>query len=411
MRRRMTRHLFAGFTLVELMVAITGGLFVSITVFLLARHSSRFYQRQSRLATATLASVVGFERLRADIARTAFLASPNIRRDPAVCGDPVGDDTWPAYLGRLQSVFIEPTTGLPQMIAGNGLSPRSITLAGSYSSAEQFPIRTILFNSSANSYDVYLQTATGAMARLGYDPGDPGAGADLLATAFPAGRAVRIVDQAGRHHYGSIDTVSGGTQPYVRLQANAPQLIQRSGSERGCGIKGNETGAQINVVNIVRYRIGNMLGAAGYEPLGAGRGPAYEANRTELIREELDVSGTAIAGTQELVSEYAVDLGFELLVAQNDSSNLQRIAAASLSDWAGDVTGLSPNRGPQLIRSVRAWLSVRSREADRQAALPVNSPGPILRFQVDGGGSTPFARVRSVQSLVTLNNQVGVTWQ
>ena len=43
-----------GFTLVELMVALTGGLFVSLAVFALARDSGRFYQREARIANATI---------------------------------------------------------------------------------------------------------------------------------------------------------------------------------------------------------------------------------------------------------------------------------------------------------------------------------------------------------------------
>ena len=43
-----------GFTLVELMVAMTGGLFMSLIVFALARDGARFYQRESRVADATM---------------------------------------------------------------------------------------------------------------------------------------------------------------------------------------------------------------------------------------------------------------------------------------------------------------------------------------------------------------------
>src|SRR5262249_28156260 len=121
-RRQALRRFFRGFTLTELMVAITGGLFISIAVFLLARQASRFYQHESRVSTATMASVVGFERLRADIARAGFLASPNVRKDPEVCNGPIGNATWPAYLAHLQSVMIEPIlTGLDPTFAANGL--------------------------------------------------------------------------------------------------------------------------------------------------------------------------------------------------------------------------------------------------------------------------------------------------
>ena len=58
-RRRRRR----GFTLVELMVAVTGGLFVALAVFAISRQSGRFYTRESRVSDATLGALVGFERL------------------------------------------------------------------------------------------------------------------------------------------------------------------------------------------------------------------------------------------------------------------------------------------------------------------------------------------------------------
>ena len=76
----------AGFTLVELMVALTGGLFISLAVFALSRDSGRFYQSETRLANATVGGMLGFERLRTDIARAGFLISPNAVRDPRLCG-------------------------------------------------------------------------------------------------------------------------------------------------------------------------------------------------------------------------------------------------------------------------------------------------------------------------------------
>ena len=48
-----------GFTLVELMVAITGGLFMSIVVFALARQGTRFYQQEIRAANASDPARIG----------------------------------------------------------------------------------------------------------------------------------------------------------------------------------------------------------------------------------------------------------------------------------------------------------------------------------------------------------------
>src|SRR3954447_1336006 len=100
--RARSRAASAGFTLVELMVAMTGGLFLSIIVFALSRDASRFYQRESRVANATLAGVSGFERLSADVARAGHLVTANIQQDPHVCNRPAT----PALLATLRAIQI-----------------------------------------------------------------------------------------------------------------------------------------------------------------------------------------------------------------------------------------------------------------------------------------------------------------
>src|SRR5215831_8019287 len=82
-----------GFTLIELMVAVTAGLFVAIAAFALARQGSRFFQQEARVANAQFSATLGFDRLRADIARAGFLTTANVQRDPFRCGSTA---TWPS---------------------------------------------------------------------------------------------------------------------------------------------------------------------------------------------------------------------------------------------------------------------------------------------------------------------------
>ena len=110
------------------MVALSGGLFLSIMVFALSRDTSRFYQRENRLAGAVMAGMSGFERLKADIARAGYLSSPNIVTDPLVGTRPTLG--WPAQLGSLTALKINPNTPIgnssnPALVAA-GLTPDEI---------------------------------------------------------------------------------------------------------------------------------------------------------------------------------------------------------------------------------------------------------------------------------------------
>src|SRR6187399_767916 len=142
---RAARRMRGGFTLVELMVALTGGLFLSMVVFALARDTTRFYQREGRIASATLAGIVGFERLKADIERAGYLSTPNVAADP-FSGVPAA--SLPTGLQTLAAVRITPDTPVLttnaafqlNASAGQALAPDQIVLSGSYAATDEFVV-------------------------------------------------------------------------------------------------------------------------------------------------------------------------------------------------------------------------------------------------------------------------------
>ncbi|MCB9588681.1 MAG: prepilin-type N-terminal cleavage/methylation domain-containing protein [Polyangiaceae bacterium] len=397
-----------GFTLAELMVAITGGLFISIAVFSMARFGSRFYQQESRVANATMSSVVGFERLKADITRAGFLASPNVQRDPNVCGQPATDASWPVQLRDLAAIQITPNflTGNAVLdTAANGnIQPDQITLAGSYVTGDEFPIR--LIQQTGSGYDVTLQVLTGPMARLG---------TANLNSVFQPGRALRIIDESGKQQYGTITGTSfNAGQPVVSL-SQSPQLILRQGGSQQCGFKGLETGARANVVNFIRYELRNMTGDAAHAALFADTNAAVlgDSSRVELVRYEINTAGNQIQGTQEIVAELAVDLAFSIRAVDVDT-DLNQSYANALSPIG---TAAAPSAGgrPERIRVVRTRLSVRSREADRagQATPPNGVPNELYRIALNPSATAAnqrWARVRTIQADISLPNLMGTTW-
>lgn len=393
---RANRVARRGFTLIELLVSMTGALILSASVFMVAKHTTGLYQEESRAANANLTSIVGFERLRADIARAGFMSSPNILTDNHVCGS-AATSLWPAMLQQLQSLTFGVTTGLPDVYADNDLAPQEVIIAGNFTSGEALPIRSIELVGS--DVKVYLQIASGAMARLGYS--SPGVNQqELMETIFPEGRLVRIVDRSGRHHYGLITSVSTAPPTVVLSTTNA--IIQfRDGSTLGCGVNGNETGATINTVNLIRYRI--AAAGADYAALNVDDGMAYEDDRRELMRVELDPmfsDGTTL-GSEELIAEYAMDLQFRITIEPTTGNLFYVEDADDVISWAGLPAERLPGQDPRMVRSVHTWLSVRSRGADRKADIPVQA-GPRYRVQL---AENVFARVRTVQSRIALHNQ------
>ncbi|HEY4102398.1 MAG TPA: prepilin-type N-terminal cleavage/methylation domain-containing protein [Polyangiaceae bacterium] len=414
-RRHRTANA-SGFTLVELMVALTGGLFVSLAVFALARDSGRFYQRESRLANATVGALLGFERLRTDIARAGFLSTPNIARDTHVCTQPSA--SWPAGLRDLASVQIQ-TAAATGVLATNGRNLQSITLAGSFASNDVYPAKIV---NNGPTVSLFIRPGSTALARLANGPVAPTA--QMMQAVFAIGRTLRIV-QYGRQYYAQILNATGGSNPVVIADNNTPPLQFRSGSATGCGLDiiGSGAGeATINVVNFVHYDLRNLatnnqtpLGQSNYASLytQSANGPG-EAGRTELVRVEQGANALPINGTEELVAEYAVDLGFQITAVTNltnGTSVAVQPGSATFTNFTTNVFGTASQ--PELIRTVRVRLGVRSRESDRAAGTTADSTaGPnqgLFRFNI-GSGTEPFARVRTFQADVALNNQRDILW-
>ena len=408
-----TRSSRRGFTLVELMVAITAGLFVAVAAFGLAKQGSRFFQQEARVANAQFSATLGFDRLRADIARAGFLSTANVQRDPFVCGTTGG---WPAGMTGLAALRIIAATPLDGQDSANGLTPDQLTMSGSFASPETFPVRTVLAENA--KFQVYLQANTGAVARSdGIDGG-------TMAQVFQAGRMLRILDGTGRYEFGAIESyaLNAAGQMVINLRASPAIAFRRPGT--ACGVEGLGVGMQANVVNWIRYEIRDVQKnpPAAYKPLYAASATAPgDQTRRELVRVELDYEGKEMAGSLEIVAEYAIDLKFGLTVlsgfktAANLDPNIVQfpIGDARNYEYTYEPSSSSPvnEKAPHRVRSVRARFAVRSREADRAANVtPPSSapPGTIFRYAV--GVDAGFARARTLVADISLPNLASLAW-
>ncbi len=408
---RRARRSAGGFTLVELLVALTGGLFLSMVVFALARDTSRFYQRETRLANATLAGVVGFDRLRADIARAGFLTTPNIEKDPHVCSRPDSSSSnWPEALKTLAAIKLTKSTSVPETLKANDITPMKLLLAGSYGAIDEFPVRTIV--NATSEYQVYLQVNTGPLRRLSYQTGAADSGIEtsqeaILESVFMKGRIVRIVDKSGFQHFGVVKSVLPGNDPAIVLESQPP-IEFRGTSTLQCGLKGLESGSTINVVNLIQYEIGSLKDQDDYGPLYDASTAPFDEDRSELIRTELGADGARLEGTTpELVAEYAVDLAFGFTAWQGSGNDKLTTVTPD-----GDFSEFFPTGtlGPvQHLRAIRARLSVRSREGDRAEPVPADLPG-LYRIGLGSDAGGPYARVRTLQADIALHNLGRTEW-
>ncbi|MDF3067512.1 MAG: hypothetical protein K0R38_3113 [Polyangiaceae bacterium] len=405
-----------GFTLVELMVAMSGGLFLSIAVFALSRDATRFYQSEGRIANATLAAVSGFERLSSDVARAGHLSTANIQADPLVCNRP--DASFPAELRALRALVVGTSTVTGTEVASAGIAPHSLVVTGALNTPEVFTTMAVA-EGAGGSWRVDLDLGTPTADRLGLSlaPTAVAANQALLNGIFTIGtnqrgKIVRL-RRNGLDQYAVVSSVTAVVGGAFLTLANSPALLRLVKGGPQCGIDDTGKGMSLTVIDVVRYDIRKMIGDAAYASLftasgaSVGGGPstvAYETGRAELVRVEVDASGAEEASTREIIGEYAVDL--------------------QVSGWRAD-SGVNPTLVPvaaetitqsyaftQLLRGVRVRVGVRSREADREANIAGTGGGAngLYRIGLGASGTAPFARVRTLQSDIPLRNLEGNRW-
>jgi len=301
-------------------------------------------------------------------------------------------------------------------LTANGRTPPVITLAGSYSSSDVFGAKVVPDGSNV-IFQLSTKEGAGALRRLGNTAMPDTA---TMQSVFPALRVLRIV-QNGKQYYGQIVNAAGGAQPTVTINSQPP-IQFRSGSPIGCGLSdvigSGASVPTINVVNFIQYAVRPLqtpTAIAGYQDLftNSADGPG-EAGRTELTRVELDLNGQPIDGTEELVAEYAVDLNLQLTAVTSVTGccdpNLGVVSPgdALFNTFTGPVFGTSNT--PELIRSLRVRLGVRSREADRATTIANPAGQGMFRFDIGSGTADTFARVRTFQADVALHNQADILW-
>jgi len=421
-----------GFTMIELMVALTTGVTVGLAAFLLAKVSLGAFQQDARVNNAQHSVLMAMNRLTADMRRAGFMATPDAATDPAMC-DPTN------LTGPTQDLLIaanvidgsdpnayaaSPNNPLPPLLlaANNNRQPDRLVLAGNYMTTERLTYRSV----NEGATQVYIATDTNAVQRIARDASTA---AQSVCRLFPTGRHLRLVDAARRETYVGITAcnqvnagslVTSVTISYATLGNPLPRVAGV------CGVSEGNAGGAVNTVNIIEYSLQQVrppFGAAelAEHGLAASMGPIVqwddtlqadlasangEDTRADLIRREIGTNGLVIPFSGEVVADYVVD--FKLRARIANAANSTRLLDTDFVKAAAFP--------PQRIRALGARLTTRSREPDREVranALPPAIGAPLDRFDVFPAGANRkfrFARVRTMYSEVNLPNLAQASW-
>ena len=431
-----------GFTLIELIIAMAAGLMVSMAAFMLAKNATNFFQHEARISAAQVSAMLGMQRLTNDLSRAAHLATPNIQYQNAqngrrFCGNLA---TLPPMLKSLAGVRLAEGGSVvahPADLAQsklNGFNPDSVVVGGSFDSAEIFSAENPDIGSNGG-LQLQLRSHDGAMARTRAAAAKAGVlFSDYIDSIFKSGRFLRIADDStGSFYYGVIaKTDIKGLQPdeTILVQLEATPSIPIKAPTNNCGLPGDPLSGRpapisgrllVSVVSRIRYDLRSVAGDPRFKDVVAPNPGAFDENRTELVRVELDPDGNEIASSLEVVAEFAVDLKFGVAAANRSATPV--VTNYTLGDATGymygrDVTTVPSGdpQAPELIRSLQVRLATRSRAPDRQGKHPpfFGSDGRRLLFCLEGFECSPdptksyrWARMRTLYSTISLPNHGG----
>jgi type II secretory pathway pseudopilin PulG len=447
-RRRAGARRAAGFTMVELTVALMAGIIVAMGVVALSRDATNTFHDEARASVAEASLRAAMDRLRADLQRAGYMSTPNFLNDPAVAASPGADPsagvpTTFTGITTLQSLQIAGSSAPPALSSVNAIDSDSVFVSGNMTVADQFDVAYI--GPSAACQKIYLSPTSPAMYRL--IGADGGTGADLTAAFQPASGSqfvVRLVDDSGKAQflvtcgsgtaagidttlnlpYVSVDTTAGSGTP-LRTAQNTGTMASLTGPAAGR--------AWVNPVITVKWEIMTPADEQAHAISQYVNGlqtqtatGATDTNKYDLVRTIYDAKLAPIYSTSEVIAEYVADLRLALSVAgtaaqaPDPQATSSTITSYAFSDAANRTVAATIKRTgggvPQRIRSIRARLVTRTAQADRTSLITPpsatnNTDGFLYRYCLLPGGCTSngttyqYARARTLTTEVALPNQ------
>lgn len=388
-KQRRSRR--AGFTLLEMMVALTMGAIVVATVFTVGASSARHFQEQQRISQLQLSVRLALDRVRRDVQRAGFLGVAN-SETARTCG------LRPSAPGvRALSVVDRSAASSAALAAMEGWSGAVshgdlLSLTGNFRTGDNYLIR------EWNGNSMELQTGWHGYQRS--FTADPNAAAptidsNLAQRTFAEGTTLMVQAGGGQHIWttasSSTMTSSGATARITTSPGFPSECSGQPGIEGWC-----QNGCTVAPITRVQYEILPAPAVPGVaRPINV---EAAGAN-TVLMRTEVNAITGAVLDGPTRILDYAVHFDVDLVT--NTALGGAPMVLQVEDDAAATVAS---NARPESIRAVRISLAARTPEQDAHltagvANLADGTPRVFPVFVRPGA-----ARVRSAYTEVFLPN-------
>jgi type II secretory pathway component PulJ len=380
----------AGFTIIEVLVALGLTSVVAIGLFTLSRVATQTFQQQQRVSEMQLRLRSAVEMLRSDLTRAGYHGTPNSASDPMVCPRPVVPVV--SFAAALD-------TPNPTFLAGDNrfIQPVVVQITGNMSSTDEYKIGAVVLNR------VRVQHRWDEWERV--------RSAQDMDRIFSPGRLVRLRGLDGSMQFGTVRSTDyrDARQPITNMPTIDLEqpVVVNDGTTSGCGL--NSSLGWIAPVSTIEYRIMNAAGIAANAYVGSA---PFIDGKMDLVRREMRRSGgtlQAVPGSELLVAEYAVDFAIGAVFDEGALLTSEpRIVRYGFNDPVVFQRLTMPGAGASQAHRLRAItfrLSVRDRTQDPEFGWTQRGSAaePLTRFRVSAllPGA---ARVRTATGEVSLVN-------
>jgi prepilin-type N-terminal cleavage/methylation domain-containing protein len=386
--QRLSRARSAGFTLLEIMMALAVGGIALSSIYAVGAASTRHFREQQRISAAQTSLRSAMDQLKRDFQRAGFLATPNVRAPGEACGlptAPIDDNSGGAGTGRLAAIsaFNENVQPRPTSLDPGDLNAWAtvdqVTLMGNYVTSGEYSGITI----AADGVTVTIPMNWQSFSRDFTEWSGPNAGqcnATAFASAFPVGRLVRIHTLTERVFFSQVSSAScpSAGPGTVVLVDRVPAFC-------------NANLGWIAPVNTINFQVVN---AAGDEVTRVGGNRVSVLHRTEVLPTNkatpLTRPGVNVPIDDRSILDYVVNFHLEFLLSGGSINSVNFVPTAEAN----------VKQTPERLRGVIINLASRTTEQEPQFISSGLQIGLAFRVLATPGA----ARVRRLRAELLLPN-------
>jgi prepilin-type N-terminal cleavage/methylation domain-containing protein len=334
-----------GFTLLEIMVALTVGGIALGSLYAVGSASQRHFRQQQRISATQTSLRAAMDELKHDFQRAGFMSTPNSQMAGETCSQTMGVDganQLAAEAGLIKRDTRPDSLDPDTLNDATYYTTDDVWLTGNYATSGEYP--GITLESDGKTVDIPMNWQSFRRDFTVWSGLSAGTCVpEAFEAAFPVGRMVRLHGLTERNFYSYVDrtTCTGADTAQIVLTSTVPAVC-------------NMTGGWIAPVSFMRYWVTDTSAAEGTR-VGANR--VSVLRRTEVKPGQRTAALTTTTGTTPIddraILDYVVRFNVDFMLRIPTNANIINFVPA---------TDIATIANPERVRGAIIDLVARTAE-------------------------------------------------